>query len=83
MQATVFAIYPIFKLWSFVTRKYFSKAGCANRLWHTFGIACVVLYQIGFVVIFTTAVVYFDMAQVNFSVSKRVFHVFEGSDLSF
>jgi sterol O-acyltransferase len=65
MQLTIFAIYPVFKVWSIISKKYFSKSGFLTTVWHTFGVSSVICYQIAFVVIFTKAVVYFDMAQAS------------------
>lgn len=41
------------------------KNGFLTTLWHTFGVLTVVLFQIAFVVIFTKAIVHFDMAQAS------------------
>jgi sterol O-acyltransferase len=65
MQATIFAIYPVFKLWSIITLKFFSKKGFLTSLWHTFGVLSVILYQIAFIGIFTRVIVHFDMAQAS------------------
>lgn len=65
MQATIFAIFPVFKLWSIITLKFFSKSGFLTSVWHTFGVLSVILYQMAFIGFFTRAVVHFDMAQAS------------------
>ena len=65
MQLVTFMIYPVFKLWSAITKRFFSKSGFLTTLWHTFSVSSVIIYQIAFVVTFTKAVVYFDMAQAS------------------
>ena len=65
MQLTILAIYPTFKVWSLMTRKYFFKSGFLTTLWHILGVMTVIFYQVAFVVGFTKAVVYFGMAQAS------------------
>lgn len=65
MQLTTLGIFPTFKTWSLVTRKYFMKSGVLTTIWHVFGVSLVIVYQIAFVVIFTKAIVHFDMAQAS------------------
>lgn len=65
MQLTIFALFPAFKCWSIITKKFFMKSGFLTTLWHALGVASVIAYQAGFVVIFTKAVVHFDMAQAS------------------
>lgn len=65
MQVTIFAIYPTFKIWSVITKKYFMKSGFFTTIWHILGVATLIFYQIAFVVVFTKAVLYFDMGQAS------------------
>lgn len=65
MQLTVFGIFPIFKMWSITTKKFFTQKGFLTTVWHYIGILSVITYQIGFVIIFTKMVVYFEMAQAS------------------
>lgn len=65
MQLTTMAVFPVFKAWSIVTKKFFMKSGTTTTLWHILGIAAIIFYQTAFIVFFTKAVVYFDMAQAS------------------
>lgn len=67
MQAVTIAIFPVFKIWGLITKKYFSKNhyGLLTKIWHTFGILLIIFYQTAFVILFTKAIVYCDMAQAS------------------
>lgn len=65
MQLTIFGIFPVFKLWSVITKKFFMKSGFFTTIWHILGVSTVICYQAAFVFIFTKAVVHFDMAQAS------------------
>lgn len=65
MQLTILAIYPVFKAWSSITRRYFMKSNFGTSLWHFFGVVVVICYQASFVVIFTKGVINFNMAQAS------------------
>lgn len=65
MQLTIFALFPAFKCWALITQKFFMKSGFLTTLWHMLGVASVIAYQVGFVVLFTKAIVHFDMAQAS------------------
>lgn len=65
MQLTTLGIYPVFKAWSLITKKFFMKSGTMTTLWHILGVASIIIYQTSFIIFFTKAVVYFDMAQAS------------------
>lgn len=65
MQLTIFGLFPTFKIWSVTTKKFFIKRGFFTTLWHIFGVSAVICYLTGFIVVFTKAIVYFDMGQAS------------------
>lgn len=65
MQLTIFAIFPVFSVWASLTKKYFSKSGFMTSSWHFFGVLSIIAYEIGFIFVFTKAVVHFNLGQAS------------------
>lgn len=65
MQLTIFSLYPAFRLWAYVTTKFFLKRGAMTNLWHFIGVLSVIGFQSMFVVGFTYIIIQFDLGQAS------------------
>lgn len=63
MQLTVFALYPVFGVWSKITRKFFSVKSSTTSLWHLTCVCIVVIYQCGFLIVFTKIITKCDLGK--------------------
>lgn len=65
MQLVIFGLYPAFRLWAFITTKYFLKRNLLTSFWHFFGVICVIGFQSGFIIGFTKVILLYDLGQAS------------------
>jgi len=65
MQMTIFLIFPVFKLWAVVTKKFFLKSGILTNCWHFGGVVCYIAFQATFIVFFTKMIISVPLGQAS------------------
>jgi sterol O-acyltransferase len=63
MKAVILLLYPMLKLWAFITKKYFLKQGISSKMWLKLGVIMIILFESAFMFFFTKAVLYCNMGE--------------------